>query len=76
MGSKSKQINFTRPIQTRGGSDVRLYDIFDGRYINGAYYEQSEDIWYPCQWSSTGEYGDKPTALDLINITAYPQEAA
>jgi len=68
------KLDFTKPITTRGGSEVKFYEIFDGRYINGAYYESSEDIYYPCQWSIDGTYGDRDTAIDLINISAYPDK--
>lgn len=55
-------------MQTRGGSDVRLYDIFESRYINGAYYYQPGDTWYPVQWGWNGEYTiDSISNLDLIN---------
>lgn len=68
MGTKNKALDFTCPVATRGGSDVKFYEIFYGRYINGAYYEPSEDIWYPCSWDFTGQYSDKRSALDLVNI--------
>lgn len=55
-------------MQTRGGSDVRLYDIFESRYINGAYYEPQDDVWYPCQWDWNGYFSDKKSACDLVNI--------
>lgn len=56
-------------MQTRGGSDVRIYDIFESRYINGAYLETSTDIWYPMQWDWNGFYAEKPSDADLINIS-------
>lgn len=62
-----QQLDWTRPIRTRGGNSVRIYDVFDGRYTNGSYYEDTEDIWYPCQWSPDGMYGDRESALDLVN---------
>ena len=68
MGKQKHRLDFTRPITTRAGSEIRLYEIFDARYINGAYYESSEDIWYVCQWDSAGLYGDKPTSIDLVNV--------
>jgi hypothetical protein len=76
MGRPPKPLDFTRPIATRGGSEIKFYEVFDGRYINGAYYEQSEDVWYPCSWGSDGKYGDKPCSLDLINIVSYVPEVA
>ena len=74
MGSQKQALDFTRPIATRGGSEIKFYEIFDGRYINGAYYESSEDIWYPCQWGSDGLYGDRNTSIDLVNIPEYPEK--
>ena len=55
-------------MQTRGGSDIRLYELFPERYINGAYYEGETDIWFPVQWAWTGFYGNNPSALDLVNV--------
>lgn len=56
-------------MQTRGGSDIRLYELFSPRYINGAYHERETDIWFPVQWDWHGFYGNKPSSLDLVNIT-------
>lgn len=67
-----KKLDWTKPVQTRGGSEIKIYEVFYNRYVNGCYYEQSEDIYYPCQWDLNGKYGDKPCSLDLINIKAYP----
>ena len=64
--------NWSKPATTRAGSEVKLYELFYNRYANGAYYESSEDVWYPCQWNFDGMYGDKPTAVDLINVIEYP----
>jgi hypothetical protein len=55
-------------MQTRGGSDVRIYDVFESRYINGAYHEPDDDVWYPIQWDWNGHYTDKKSASDLVNI--------
>ena len=68
MGTQKRTLDFRRPIQTRGGSNVKLYEIFDGRYINGAYYADDIDVWFPCQWDSAGYYANKPSALDLVNV--------
>jgi len=56
-------------MQTRGGSDVRIYEIFESRYINSAYYETDDDVLYPVQWDWNGFYSDKKSAVDLINIS-------
>ena len=66
LGTPTK-LKFSQPMQTRGGSDVRLYDIYESRYINGAYL--SNDVWYPVQWDWNGEYKTGTTSsLDLINV--------
>ena len=63
-----KQLDWTKLVATRGGNEVKIYEIFYGRYVNGAYYEPSEDVYYPCSWDFTGQYADKRSALDLVNI--------
>ena len=55
-------------MSTRGGSLIRIYEVFDSDYINGAYYDEESDVWYPCQWDWRGFYAHKPSALDLINL--------
>ena len=68
LGTPTK-LKFNQPMQTRGGSDVRLYDIYESRYINGAYYYQPLDKWYPVQWNWQGEYTNgSGSSLDLINV--------
>ncbi len=64
---KPSKIIFSQPVATREGSPVRIYDIFDSRYINGAYYEKETDIWYPLQWDWNGQYATHPSASDLVN---------
>jgi hypothetical protein len=48
-------------------SCVKLYEVSMG-YINGAYHEDINDIWYPVQWGKNGMYANKPSKLDLINV--------
>ena len=55
-------------MKTRGGSPVRLYDIFESDYCNGSYYNAESDVWYPVQWDWNGKYAHKPSALDLVNV--------
>lgn len=74
MATQKPTLNFTKPIATRDGNDVRFYDIFDGRYINGAYYEPEDDVWYPCQWGINGVFGARDSGLDLINVSEYKQD--
>lgn len=62
------RIDYTKRVKTRGGSDVRIYDIFYQDYINGAYYDEDSDVWYPCQWDFQGNYSHKKSALDLVNV--------
>lgn len=54
-------------MRTRGGSSIRIYEVFESDYVNGAYYDEESDVWYPCQWDWNGNYAHKPSALDLIN---------
>jgi len=65
-------LDFKKPIQTRGGSTIRIYEIFDGRYLNGAYYDPDTDVWYPCQWDMSGVYGSRKSSLDLVNVKEFP----
>ena len=71
-----KSLDWNKPLETRDGNEVRLYDIFANRYVNGAYYDPCDDVWYPCQWGMSGEYGARKSALDLVNrqpcIDDYP----
>ena len=66
MVSRSR-IDFTKRIRTRAGSRVEIYFVHDGLYINGAYYEPQDDVWWPVQWDWNGSYGNKQSALDLVN---------
>ena len=70
MGTSSKgtRLDYSIGVRTRGGSEVRVYEIFYGDYINGAYYDEDSDVWFPCQWSFNGFYASKPSALDLVNV--------
>lgn len=61
------KIDWTKPLQTRSGSEIRLYDLFPNRYANGAYYEKETDIWYPLQWDWNGQYATHPSSSDLVN---------
>ncbi len=70
MGTSSEKfrIDYTRRVRTRTGSDVRVYEIFYQDYINGAYYDEDSDVWWPCQWDFQGHYSSKPSSLDLVNV--------
>ena len=63
-------------MQTRGGSAIRIYEVFESDYINGAWYEDDRDVWYPCQWGWNGDYSEKKCALDLINKGSHDKKAA
>ena len=65
--SGKKQLDPTRGLKTRGGSRVRIYEVFYGDYINGAWYEEDRDVWIPAQWGINGEFASKQSALDLVN---------
>lgn len=61
-------------MRTRGGSLIRIYEVFESDYVNGAVYDESSDVWYPMQWDWNGNYASKPSAADLIN-TQEPKKA-
>ena len=68
MARSLRTLDFTRQITTRIGNEVRFYEIFDGRYINGAYYDSNDDVWYPRQWGLDGRLSpDQRDDYDLIN---------
>ena len=46
---------------------MRIYEIFYGDYVNGAYYAEDRDVWFPIQWEWDGAYAQKKSALDLVN---------
>jgi hypothetical protein len=46
--------------------------MFYGRYANGAYYDSSTDVYYPCQWDMSGVYGSRKSSLDLVNVKEFP----
>lgn len=62
------KLDFNKQLQTRNGFEVRIYEVFDRRYLNGAYYEASDDVWYPKQWGLDGSLTpDSRDDFDLIN---------
>ena len=66
--SKPTRLNFTRRLATRSDHDVRVYEVFESRYINGAYYDRDTDIWYPRQWDWDGSDSLGEFTLGLINV--------
>ncbi len=68
----SKTFDWTKPATTRAGSSVKIYEMFYGRYANGAYYDSSTDVYYPCQWDMSGVYGSRKSPLDLVNVKEFP----
>ena len=72
MGTQSKPIDFTKPVTTRAGSNIKVYEVFYGKYINGAYHDPDTDVWYPCQWDMSGVYGSRKSSLDLVNVKEFP----
>ena len=75
MAPPRRVLDFTTTIKTRVGQEIRLYEIFDGRYINGAWYDAEDDVWYPCQWGSDGRISpDTRDDLDLINVKTEKKE--
>ena len=68
MARSNRCLDFTRPIKTRIGNEIKLYEIFDGKYINGLYLDAEDDVWYPLQWGLDGRrYTDYRDDYDLIN---------
>lgn len=55
-------------MSTRGGSLIRIYEVFEGRYINFAYYDRDTDVWWPRQanWDGTDALGEY--TLGLYNV--------
>ena len=75
-------LDYKKPVTTRRGSQVHVYMVYKD-YMNGAWYEEKEDRWVPCQWTLSGfflpQFNDKQltSSLDLINNDYYqPEEAA
>lgn len=64
----TNRIDWTKPVQTRGGSKVDIYYIREGYYVNGAYYSEDSDTFFPVQWDFNGYYANKKSALDLVNV--------
>jgi hypothetical protein len=62
-----KKLDWNKPIQTRAGSQIKIYEVFDSRYVNGAVYDETDDVWYVYSWCYDGSYTDKPCSLDLVN---------
>jgi hypothetical protein len=64
----NKKLDWSKPIKTKGGSAYMLYHVVQDDYCNGAWYEADRDIWIPCQHDFQGNYAEKKSALDLVNI--------
>lgn len=61
-------LKFTQRLATRSGHDVRIYEVFESRYINGAYYDAETDIWWPRQWDWDGSDSLGEFTLGLYNV--------
>lgn len=47
---------------------MRIYEVFDtNEYINGAWYNEDRDVWFPAQWDIDGRFGQYRCKLDLVN---------
>ena len=68
MGTPKPRITFNKRVQTRAGERVAIYEVFEGRFINGAIYDPAVDIWFPCQWNHDGTFATTPNDSDLVNI--------
>lgn len=69
MGTQKPRITFDKRVQTRAGEPVTIYEVFEGRYINGAVYDAVSDIWYPCQWNGDGTFSHELNDSDLVNAS-------
>lgn len=58
-----------KPIETRCGYQVKIYEVQYEKYYNYAYLDEDTDIWWPKQanWDGSETGGEK--ALDLRNVT-------
>lgn len=54
-------------MRTRSGYDIKFYEIYESRYINGAYYDNAVDVWYPRQWGWDGHDYMFERELDLVH---------
>ena len=68
MARQGTRLDFTRRLSTRSDHDIRLYEVFEGRYINGAYYDSDTDIWWPRQWNYDGSDALGEYTLGLYNV--------
>lgn len=74
------KLNYRKSVVTRQGSKVHIYHVYKD-YMNGAWYDEANDRWMPCQWGLTGFFHPlekgRPqyeAALDLVNDDYYPPE--
>ena len=68
--AKRLRIDITKPIETRCGYPIRIYEVFYTRYINGSFYDKDTDVWWPRQWDWNGFDEQHERNLDLINVTS------
>ena len=61
-------LDFTKRIATRAGHDVRVYEVFYPKYMNGCYYEEETEIWWPAQWNMDGSHAGFEKDLKLHNV--------
>jgi hypothetical protein len=63
-----KSLNTNKPLETKSGHPVKIYEIFYNRYLLGAYYDRDTDIWYPRQWDWDGSDSLGEFTLGLYNV--------
>ena len=75
-------LDFKKPVSTRAGSYVKIYEVYNEQLI-GAWYDSLEDRWIPTCWTLSGYFlpvnkGDKQfrSSIDLVNEEPYAEEAA
>lgn len=68
-------IDFTKPVQTCGGMEARVYAMDGGGLypVHGAFRLSATSVWTQNQWNEDGKsdhrmYVTRGTELDLINL--------
>ena len=66
--AKRSGIDFTKPIETKCGYDIKIYEIVYPKYMNGAFYDRDTDIWWARQWDMDGKDSAGEHNLNLRNV--------
>jgi len=66
-------LDYTKPVTTSNRNNVHVYHVYKD-YMNGAWYNEIEDIWIPSQWTLSGYFLPnmngryRAADLDLMNV--------